>query len=201
MKHLIALFIFIFTAGSISAVTADEILKAAADKYQKTTSISADYTFSSQSEQSKGSIISSGDKFYIYSSDLSTWYDGRTQWTYSPATNEVNISEPTPEELQQVNPFAIIKAFRKAYKSSLLKSQNGTYTIQLLPIDRYASIRKAVVTMDAQSYYPTKIVLSLDNGMQATIGVKNVKTGVNYPRSTFVFSKSKYPHAEIIDLR
>lgn len=201
MKYLIGLFIIIFSVSSSSAVTVDEILNVATNKYQKSSAISADYTFSSQNEQTKGTIISSGNKFYIYSTDLSTWYDGKTQWTYSPATNEVNISEPTLDELQQINPFVIIKSFRTGYKNSLLKSPKGTYSIQFISINPNASIRKAILTMDSQTYYPTKIVLTLDNGMQATIGVKNVKTGVNYPSSTFVFNKSKYPHAEIIDLR
>ena len=55
--------------------------------------------------------------------------------------------------------------------------------------------------MDANTYYPSKIELTIDNNSLVTINVKNVKTGANYPASTFVFDKSKYPHAEIVDLR
>lgn len=201
MKYFITLVIAILSFGTSSAITADDVLKSAADKYQKARSLSADYSFSAGGEAAKGSIITSGDKFYIYSAELSTWYDGRTQWTYTPATNEVSITEPTPEELQQINPFAIISAFRKAYKSTLLKSAAGTYKIQLLPASKNASISKAVVTMDANTYYPSKIELTIDNNSLVTINVKNVKTGANYPASTFVFDKSKYPHAEIVDLR
>ena len=148
-----------------------------------------------------GTIVTSGDKFHISSPQLSTWYDGRTQWTYSPSSNEVNITEPTAEELQQVNPFAIISAFRRAYKGTLLKSPAGTHTVQLLPLDKKASIRKAVVTFDAKTLYPTLIRLTTDNNAILSIKVTNVVAGKKYPLSTFVFAKKKYPGAEIIDLR
>ena len=103
--------------------------------------------------------------------------------------------------MQQVNPFAIISAFRRAYKGTLLKSPAGTHTVQLLPLDKKASIRKAVVTFDAKTLYPTLIRLTTDNNATLSIKVTNVVAGKKYPLSTFVFDKKKYPGAEIIDLR
>lgn len=201
MKYLITTLITLICFNTSLAITADEVLKSAADKYQKSSSLSANYSFTTNGNETRGSLISSGDKFHIYSAELSVWYDGRTQWSYTPATNEVCISEPTPEELQQINPFAIISAFRKVYKSSLLKSPKDTYKVQLLPIDNRASIRKVIVTMDSKTYYPSKIELTLDNNSHVTINVSNVKTGVKYSASTFSFDNSRYPHAEVVDLR
>lgn len=201
MKYLVTLLIALICFDTSSAITADDVLKSAADKYQKSKSISANYSFTTGGNNTKGSIISAGDKFHIYSADLSIWYDGRTQWSYTPASNEVCISEPTAEELQQINPFAIISAFRKAYKGSLLKSAAGTYKIQLLPIDNRAAIRKVVVTMNATTYYPSKIELTLDNNSDVSINVSNVKTGEKYPISTFTFDNNRYPHTEVVDLR
>lgn len=200
-RLLTAFLLTILSAVSASATTADTILKSAADRYQRLKTISASYSATSGSEKMNGTIVTSGDKFHISSPQLSTWYDGRTQWTYSPSSNEVNITEPTAEELQQVNPFAIISAFRRAYKGTLLKSPAGTHTVQLLPLDKKASIRKAVVTFDAKTLYPTLIRLTTDNNATLTIKVTNVVAGKKYPLSTFVFDKKKYPGAEIIDLR
>lgn len=200
-RLLTAFLLTILSAVYASATTADTILKSAADRYQRLKTISASYSATSGSEKMNGTIVTSGDKFHISSPQLSTWYDGRTQWTYSPSSNEVNITEPTAEELQQVNPFAIISAFRRAYKGTLLKSPAGTHTVQLLPLDKKASIRKAVVTFDAKTLYPTLIRLTTDNNAILSIKVTNVVTGKKYPLSTFVFDKKKYPGAEIIDLR
>ena len=200
-RLLTAFLLTILSAVYASATTADTILKSAADRYQTLKTISASYSATSGSEKMNGTIVTSGDKFHISSPQLSTWYDGRTQWTYSPSSNEVNITEPTAEGLQQVNPFAIISAFRRAYKGTLLKSPAGTHTVQLLPLDKKASIRKAVVTFDAKTLYPTLIRLTTDNNAILSIKVTNVVAGKKYPLSTFVFDKKKYPGAEIIDLR
>lgn len=201
MKRIALFLSLLMTVAAAYAVTAESVINTAANRYQRLKSLSANYSLRSGSESTKGMIITSGDKFHITSGQMITWYDGRTQWSYSPSTNEVNISEPTPEELQQVNPFAIINAFRKAYKGTLLASPAGTYKIQLLPIDRRASIRKAVITLNAKTFYPSTILLTMDNNMTVNISVKNIKTGQNYPASTFIFNKRKYPRVTIVDLR
>lgn len=200
-KRTILSLLLSIIAVSVMAVTADDVLTAAADKYRQIKTLSASYSIKSGNESATGTIVTSGDKFHITSPQLTTWYDGRTQWTYSPSSGEVNITEPTPEELQQVNPFAIISAFRKAYKGTLLKSVPGIHKIQLLPVDKKAAIRKAIITFDTKTHYPTLIQLTTDNNTTATIKVSGIVAGKKYPASTFMFDKRKYPQAEIVDLR
>ena len=51
------------------------------------------------------SFVIQGDMFTISSPGLRSWYDGKTQWTYSSQIGEVNIITPTPEEVSQINPW------------------------------------------------------------------------------------------------
>lgn len=193
-------FVFIST-NNICAITANEILSNASEKYQKDECISSQFTLSRVGNSSEGEIKIYGDKFFLSTTQLSIWYDGRTQWTYSTETNEVNITEPTVEELQQVNPFAIINSFRNQYNATLLKSANSIYRIQLTPLKSgNTSISKAVITLNASTLYPTEIALTIDNNI-ITIKTKNIKAIKSVSHQTFVFDNKKYPNAEIIDLR
>ncbi|MBR6640426.1 MAG: hypothetical protein IKL35_08715 [Muribaculaceae bacterium] len=193
-------FVFIST-NNICAITANEILSNASEKYQKDECISSQFTLSGVGNSSEGEIKIYGDKFFLSTTQLSIWYDGRTQWTYSTETNEVNITEPTVEELQQVNPFAIINSFRNQYNATLLKSANSIYRIQLTPLKSgNTSISKAVITLNASTLYPTEIALTIDNNI-ITIKTKNIKAIKSVSHQTFVFDNKKYPNAEIIDLR
>lgn len=197
---LLSLFIFL-GANNTYAITANEVLTNASEKYQKEGSISAQFTLSGVGNCTDGTIIIAGDKFHLSTPLLSIWYNGRTQWTYSAETNEVNITEPTVEELQQVNPFAIINSFRKQFDATLLKSANNKYRIQLTPLKSVnTSISKAVITLNASTLYPTEIALTIDNNI-ITIKTKNIKAIKSVSHQTFVFDNKKYPNAEIIDLR
>lgn len=197
---LLSLVVF-FSASDIYAINANEVLTNASEKYQKDGSISAQFTLSGGGNSTDGTITISGDKFHLSTPLLSIWYNGRTQWTYSAETNEVNITEPTVEELQQVNPFAIINSFRMQFNATLLKSANSMYRIQLTPLKSVnTSISKAIVTLNASTLYPNEIALTIDNNI-ITIKTKNIKAIKNVPHKTFVFDEKKYPNAEIVDLR
>ena len=197
---LLSLVVF-FSASDIYAINANEVLTNASEKYQKDGSISAQFTLSGVGNSTDGTITISGDKFHLSTPLLSIWYNGRTQWTYSAETYEVNITEPTVEELQQVNPFAIINSFRMQFNATLLKSANSMYRIQLTPLKSVnTSISKAIVTLNASTLYPNEIALTIDNNI-ITIKTKNIKAIKNVPHKTFVFDEKKYPNAEIVDLR
>ena len=197
---LLSLVVF-FSASDIYAINANEVLTNASEKYQKDGSISAQFTLSGVGNSTDGTITISGDKFHLSTPLLSIWYNGRTQWTYSAETNEVNITEPTVEELQQVNPFAIINSFRMQFNATLLKSANSMYRIQLTPLKSVnTSISKAIVTLKASTMYPNEKALTIDNKI-ITIKTKNIKAIKNVPHKTFVFDEKKYPNAEIVDLR
>lgn len=197
---LLSLVVF-FSASDIHAINANKVLTNASEKYQKDGSISAQFTLSGGGNSTDGTITISGDKFHLSTPLLSIWYNGRTQWTYSAETNEVNITEPTVEELQQVNPFAIINSFRMQFNATLLKSANSMYRIQLTPLKSVnTSISKAIVTLNASTLYPNEIALTIDNNI-ITIKTKNIKAIKNVPHKTFVFDEKKYPNAEIVDLR
>lgn len=204
MKRILFIVAFAIAAVSVfgQSKNASQVMDAAAKKIQSAKSLSANYEISADGEHSSGTLVMSGDKFHLSSDQVMAWYDGKTQWSYSSDTNEVNIVEPTPEELVAINPFVIISSFKKAYTPTLLKSQTGTYKIRLTPISgKGAQITNAVLTLDARTYLPSNISITLDTGNKLDIKVKSIKTGINYPHSTFVFNKKQLPKAEIVDLR
>ena len=205
MKHLKAIIILVIalvcTNLNINAQSAEAILKSASEKLTKSKSVSADFSITSGNTISKGNIVMSGKRFKMTSDQLSTWFDGKTQWSYNPEIEEVNISEPTDEELQQINPLTIISDFKKSYNCKLLNSASGLHKIELTAKTTNTSISKVVLTLNSKTYYPTTIVVTFDNNSTTTINVSNLKIGNALPKSTFIFNQSDYPDAEIIDLR
>lgn len=189
------------TAVMQGAETATSILDRASAKIRSDKSIAATYTISADGHLQSGTLTIAGDRFILTSPQISSWYDGKTQWTYSTQTGEVNITEPTPEELQQVNPFAIINSFRKLYKASLLKSPATEKKIKLTASNPKSDIKSVVLTLNASTLYPTAIELTMSNRRTVTIHVTSTKSGGALPVSDFRFNSKKYPGVPVVDLR
>ncbi len=188
--------------SGLAAGNAERIMELASGKVKNMKSLTATYELSSGNEVVAGTLAMSGDKFHISSEDIMVWYDGRTQWSYSSDTNEVNIIEPSPEELAAVNPFVIMSSLRKAYKAELLASKSSSYRLRLLPVGKNTSeIRKIVLTLNAGTYLPEEIRLFLQAGNVLNVKINSIKTGTNYPPATFVFNRKLLPKADIVDLR
>ena len=196
---LAMLVVMILTCNA--AETATSILDKAAEKVKMSKSLNASYTITADGHKQNGTLTISGDRFTISSPQISSWYDGKTQWTYSTQTGEVNITEPTPEELQQVNPFAIINSFRKLYKATLLKSPSTEKRIKLTALKQKNDIKNVVLTLSASTLYPTSIELTLSNRRVVTININSVSTGNALPISDFRFDSKKYQGIPVVDLR
>lgn len=89
---------------------AESILNKMAENYQKAGGISLSF-----GGTQSGTLLLKGNKFYLESGGIQTWFDGKTQWSYVEQNEEVNVSTPTPEELQSVNPYALVTTYKKSF--------------------------------------------------------------------------------------
>lgn len=162
--------------------------------------MNAAYTVITQSGTINGEIKASGDKFHISSPQLSTWFDGKTQWTYSPADNEVTVSEPTPEELTMINPFEIINTLRHSFTASTASAGKSRTSLLLKAIDKTSEISQVTLNLDSSTLFPVRIELTTRSG-KITINLSGVKKGTKPGVSEFRFNKALYPGVMVNDMR
>lgn len=164
-------------------------------------SLTAQFAATTPDGSGFGTLVMAGDKFKMSTDDMTIWYDGRNQWTMMKSAGECNLTEPTAEELQEVNPLAVIDRFRSNYKASLLQSAAKVWKIRLTSRSPKAEIRTADLTIDPRTNLPKSIVMTTRSGQKISISVSSVKTGSALPLSTFKFDNKKFPTIELIDLR
>lgn len=193
------------------AQNAASILDKAAAAYENSNGISASFTLRTRSEIQKvsesfeGTIHMKGDKFTLVTPDMTTWFDGTTQWSYVERNEEVNVSTPTGEELQFTNPALLLRVYKKGFTPKYIgesTAPNGksAYDIELIP-KKKGDIVKVELQIEKYSNFPATIRIEAKNGISNTIHISNLKTGVNQPDDFFVFKEGDYPEAEVIDLR
>lgn len=210
-SRLFAFTLFISLASFSSAQNARTILDKASDAYNKAGSIILSFTLDTKDNKAKntysydGKAYMKGNKFKIEIPDAITWFDGTTQWVYVKDTEEVNISNPSGEELQGVSPSALFSIYKKGYNLSYKgEKRSGGKVLQrveLTPQKKGADITKILVEIDKATSIFSTITLTDKSGIQNTLSIKNYQTGSSIPEAMFTFNKKDYPKAEIVDLR
>lgn len=164
--------------------------------------VTANYAVSSSQGNTHGTIAMNGTKFRLLSGDVKCWYDGKTQWVYSPAVGEVNIVTPTPEDLQTTNPMAAARGFKTHFNiERAAKQATGAATIVLTPKSK-SNIKTVTLTINNKTSLLERAVFTMTDRSVTTITITGYKTGVNLPASTFKFDRKLVPAGTpVVDLR
>lgn len=163
--------------------------------------VSATYTVASPQGSSRGTMVLSGKKFRVLASDIKCWYNGKTMWSYSPATDEVNITTPTAADLQMTNPYSAAQNFKSSYIISKGGTGSGTYTIRFTP-KKKSNVKHMLVTVSTSTWLISKAVVEHSDGSKTTITISNYNRNASAAASTFEFDKTQVPAGtEVVDLR
>ena len=162
----------------------------------------ASYSITSNQGTSKGTIAMQGNKFRVISSDAKCWYDGKTQWSWSPLTGEVNITSPTADELQMTNPIAAANHFKTNFTMKKAKAKTAnTYVIKLTPKNKKDNIKTLWLYFDEKTSLLRTARYEMNDKSVYTVRITDYKHK-SLPASTFTFDKSQVPAGtQVVDLR
>lgn len=153
-----------------------------------------------------GTICFVDDKFMLETPGGTTWFDGKTQWSYVYSSEEVNISEPTPEELQSINPYQLLNTYKEGYDYRMGSEQTyqnkKVYEVILTPhAESGSTFNQVTLYIQQNNFQPLYIEIAEGNGNATHIIITDYKLKQKFPTEMFVFNNSLYPEAEMNDLR
>lgn len=203
-SFLLVLFPFL----TLSAQSAREVLDAAAARMTASGGVRAQfkatqYNGSTPQEETSGTMLISGRKFQVQTSDITTWFDGTTQWAMMRNTGEVNVSEPTEEEQAAMNPSALVGIYKKGYSSKLRKGNlrgKPSYEVYLKAKSKQAAFSEIYVDVEQGSFDPLCFRAKKDGNWMRLV-INSFQAGLTLPAATFTFPAKDYPDIEVIDLR
>lgn len=200
--------LFVF---SLNAQNAKDILDKANLAYNKAGGISASFTINTEDIKGKtvysqdGKAYLKGNKFKIDVPDGITWFDGKTQWVYTKGSDEVNVSNPTGEELAGVSPSVLLSlyktGFKLNYKGEKKEKSKIVYVVEMIPVGNKSEFSKMIVTIDKVSNIFTSVKTVGKNGVDNHLIINKIQTGVDLADNVFIFNKKEYPEVDVIDLR
>ena len=150
-----------------------------------------------------GFLLLKGEKFYLNNGNVQSWYDGKTQWSYVADTEEVNISRPTLEELQGINPYLILMRYKTDFNYTYKGSQtrNGVKGHEIVLTPKHSEQSEVIRVFISKTYHPLAMKMEQNGQTLSEINVTSYKTDHKLEDGMFRFNKSLFPNAEIIDMR
>ncbi len=202
---------FAQSPGTKQDKKAEEILKGVTDKYKSFKSVKATFaiTLENPKDNSKdvqrGSICLKGNKYKLEVAGQDIVSDGKTRWTFVKDANEVQIDNLKTDE-NTITPANIFTMYEKGFLFKFIGEQTEkgmTYQlVELVPIDaKKRNFFKVKLSVNKVDKFITSAKLFDKNGTIQTISVDKLTPDACDDDGIYSFNASKYPGAEIIDLR
>lgn len=187
------------------------ILEKAGETYKQTCGVHAEFNIEvfeyggASSAQLQGEIQLKGEKFKLDVGEMITWFDGKNQWFYLVEIQEVNLSNPGPEDLIMMNPLMVFQLYKYGfdarYAGEKKLGSKLTQLVELIPQEAYSDIQRIEIYFDKQTYQALRIRIRNKDLSGSTININKYLTDQHYPDDMFVFQQKAYPGAAVIDLR
>lgn len=185
---------------------AKKVLEQTSQAFKQSGGVEADFTLIPyMQEEVKGHIQLMEECFHLKMDEMVTWFDGKTQWTYLPINEEVNVSNPTREEIESINPMAYLSLYKEGYTCQLGGKSNfngkAVYEVTLKTEDLQKQWQNLTLYIDRTTLLPLYFKLQGEGRDYHIITISNYKQGKNWKKEHFTFNPKEYPNAEVIDLR
>ena len=195
--------IALFPLSLLAQDEATALLERTAEAIRSSEGIKASFAIQAQGVETEGTIFLKGTKFKLETEGVKTWFDGTTQWTLVEETEEVNISEPTAEELQSINPYAWLSLYKEGYKVRFGSGANeGERSIVMTTTKSRLDMQSIVLTVNERTLAPVRLSMAGRGGKDvAVIFIQSYDDKQHYDDTLFTYPESQYPDVEVVDLR
>lgn len=209
MKTKLLILIAVVFSQVATAQNAKTILDNASSAFNKAGGVSVKFTLNQESGKKvysqDGTALIKGNKFKIDVPDGITWFDGKTQWVYVKGSDEVNVTNPSGDELSAISPTVLLSLYKAgynlAYKGQFTDQGKAVYRVEMTPQSKKSDVSKFVVNVNKQNSQLTSVNIINKDGSQTKLLIVKYQTGVKLADTTFSFNKKDYPKVEVIDLR
>ena len=209
---LLALIITLFI-GNLTAQEKDEKSKAILDdlsaKVKSYNSLKIDFTYKMENKKQKvnenivGTLFLKKEKYRLEFSGQTIMCDGKTTWTYSKESNEVQINN-VEEADDAITPKNIFTLYEKGHRNKFIRDgeEKGkkVAVVELVPTTQktYFKVR---LNIEKTTNQLVSAVVFDRSGSTFTYEITKIQPNVTIADDKFTFNAANYPKVEIIDLR
>jgi len=210
MKKLLSILLFINSIVAVSAqniADAQELINSYLTKI-RTEAVRTDFDLkvipknAVNSQSVSGSLTMKANQFYLTMDEVKVWYDGTTQWALFEQNKEVTLTQPSPEELAETNPMAVLAGFSARSKAAFSKQKSDSnHIIELTPLRKTDQFVKVTVQFVKTNQQLHSIYVLNQDGSRNELILKNYRANVPVNTTIFRYDATKHPGVVVNDLR
>lgn len=200
-----------FTQDDANSKKAKDILDKVSAKMKTYTTVQAEFVSTMENLQDdvketlNGTLKLKGNKYKLEISGTEIFTDGKTMWTYLKDANEVNISEPDPNDDSSLNPAKIFKIWESDFKFKFVKESFekavALYEIDLYPLKKDKQYSRITLKVDKDKLTISSIKYVGKEGNNYTIEIQKFTPNNPFADNLFTFDEKAHPGVEKIDMR
>lgn len=214
LKHLVLLpaFILALFAHAQDDPKSKAIIDKLISQNKAYTSFEADFSnrlvnaTAKLDQKQEGNVKVKGKLFRLTLTDNTVINDGKAIYTYSKKTNEVTISDPADMD-KELDPSKLFTVYETGFKSQFVEEKKdeagvAVQVIKLFPLEPAKKpYHTVIMTIDKARLEPKTVKVLYKNGNEVTYTLKKFTPNVDLSDLVFTFDKTKFPGAEINDVR
>ncbi len=208
---ILSLLLLSIVSYAQSSPESKAILDKASQLFEKSGGVRLSFTLSPDApdggayEPQEGLAFVKGNKFKLDMPYSTSWFDGTTQWVLLKDANEVNISNPTPEELVSISPLGLLNMYKTDFvlMKPTYRNYNGTAVIEIemTPINKSQDFENLTIILDKKTNNVVLMKFTTRDGSKNKLSISKYDSNNNFTNDLFIFNKNNHPGVEIIDLR
>jgi outer membrane lipoprotein carrier protein len=215
MKKITIIIVNLLIISSLAIAQKDKkataILDEMSKKYQTMKSFSAAFTYgvegtnAKMTESYKGDVTVKGAKFRLKMLGQEVFTNGKELYNYTKETNECQVSDFNPAEMDALSPTKIYTIYKKGYKYVFLEEvKEGSQfyeVVELSPEDKSSKVAKVQIKIDKKDKTVKSWKVWDKSGKRTVFRVDRFSPNATADDNLFIFDKKKYPGVEVVDLR
>ncbi len=149
----------------------------------------------------QGQIILQGESFRLEYSPIVAVYSNKLL-AYHDAENETfTVSEPSEEELLQINPLYFLRSQAKGFKVETLPESKTMQILRFTPPNEEMNIRHLTVSFNRYNKNVQEVNIEATDGAKFMLKVNAQEYIPLKDKSFFVLKHQDFPKSEFVDLR
>lgn len=173
------------------------------DKSTKEVQFASTYYDSNGSKtgQTTGRMLIDGERFRLeYGNIIAVFSTGILSY-HDSEQETLTISQPTEEELIQINPLHFVRSNGKGFNCQTLPSVKHGEVIGLTPQKKTNGLKQVEVVLKRTNGAPSEITIIGEDDARLIVRIISIEPTSNQPASTFTLEPKQFPNSEVVDLR